>query len=67
MASRSTRNKVRFQAFSALADLRRAENHLVQLMALSEEKSVYINENLSIIVTGLNVLIETLDKFNEGL
>jgi len=67
MATRSTRNKVRFQAFSALADMKRAETHLGQLAALAEERSDYIDTSLPPIMAGLHILIETLDKFNEGL
>jgi hypothetical protein len=67
MTSRSTRNKVRFQAFSALADLKRAEIHLGQLSAFAGERPGYIEENLPQIIAGLHLLIDTLDKFNEGL
>ena len=67
MVSRSTRNKVRFQAFSAYRDLRKAENHLAQLAALGDERSTFINDNLPEIMTALRFVIEALDKFNEGL
>lgn len=67
MASRSTRNKVQFQAFSAHADLRRAENHLGQLAGIANDRSGYIDANLPEIMAALRFVMETLDKFNEGL
>jgi len=67
MASRSTRNKVRFQGFSALADLKRAETHLTQLAGLADDRSDYIESNLPQIMAALSMVIATLDKFTEGL
>uniref|UniRef100_A0A6M3LDH3 Uncharacterized protein n=1 Tax=viral metagenome TaxID=1070528 RepID=A0A6M3LDH3_9ZZZZ len=67
MASRSTRNKVRFQAVSALADLRRAEIHLTQLASLADERSDYINSSLPELIASLSFVIGALDKFQEGL
>lgn len=67
MTSRSTRNKVRFQARSAVDDLKRAQDHLTELAALADEASPYIDDNLGVIMLGLASVISTLDKFNEGL
>ena len=67
MTSRSTRNKIRFQARSALDDLRRAQDHLGELTALSADTSPYIDDNLPVIMLALSAVIDTLDKFNEGL
>ena len=67
MTSRSTRNKIRFQAHSAVDDLKRAQNHLGQLAALCNETSPYIDDNLPVIMLALSSVIATLDKFNEGL
>jgi len=67
VASRSTRNKVRFQGISAFADLRRAQTHLVQLAALADNRSDYINDHLPELIASLELLIDCVDKFNEGL
>ena len=67
MASRSTRNKVRFQAGSALEDLKRAEDHLAHLAAMGIGHSEYIDGALPEIIAALSFVIVTLDKFNEGL
>lgn len=67
MAQRSTRNKIRFQCESAFADLRAAQIHLVQMAALAGESSPYINETLPELIAAVEMVIETLDKFSEGL
>jgi len=67
MTSRTTRNKVRFQGISAYADLRKAENHLVQLAGIADNRSDYINQYLPEIIAGLSFIIEALDKFNDDL
>lgn len=67
MAQRSTRNKVRFQAVSASEDLKRAEDHLGHLAAMGIGHSEYIDESLPEIITALYLVIQALDKFNEGL
>lgn len=64
---RSTRNKLIFQAVSALADLKRAENHLAQLAGIAAGRSGYIDKNIPEIFTALRYIIESLDKFNDGL
>ena len=67
MTARSTRNKIRFQAHSAAEDLKKAQDHLGELTALCADTSGYIDENLPVIMLGLSAVIDTLDKFNEGL
>ena len=67
VAQRSTRNKIRFQAVSAYADLKRAENHLAQLAALADDRSKYIDNNLPEIMAALKFVTEAVDKFSEGL
>jgi len=67
MTSRSTRNKLKFQGISAYADLRKAQNHLVQLAALADSRSPFISEDLPLIIASLDMVITALDKFNEGL
>jgi len=67
MPQRSTRNKLRWQSINAEADLKKAQNHLVQLAALADDRSPYIGDNLPVIITTLDMLIITLEKFNQGL
>jgi len=67
MAQRSTRNKVRLQAFEAFADLKRAQTHLVQLAALANEQSDHINRDLPIIIAALDMVIDSTEKFAEAL
>ena len=67
MTSRSTRNKIRFQAHSAVTDLNAAQTHLTQLGALANDNSPYIDEHLPTIMVGLATVITVLDKFSEGL
>ncbi len=47
--------------------LKKAQKHLTYIAALAEDRSDYINENLPIIITYLNMVIKTLDQFNDGL
>ena len=67
MASRTTRNKLRFQSLSAMQDLKAAEKHLTQLGALANDQSPYIDEHLPTIMVGLATVILVLEKFDEGL
>jgi len=67
MTSRSTRNKVKFQGISAYADLKKAQNHLVQLAALADNRSPYISEDLPQIIAALEMVTEALDKFTQEL
>jgi len=67
MAARSTRNKIRFQARSAMDDLKAAQVHLTQLGALANDQSPYIDEHLPVIMVALESVRTVLDKFSEGL
>ena len=67
MAQRSTRNKVKFQAESAAADLNRAQTHFTQLAALADDNSDYINAHLPILMAGLDVVLGLIDSFREKL
>ena len=67
MTARSTRNKVRFQGRSASEDLRRAQEHLIELAALAGDNPGYIDEYLPTIMVGLEAVKLAHDKFCEGL
>ncbi|GAI56428.1 unnamed protein product [marine sediment metagenome] len=67
MSSRSTRNKIRWQGTSALEDLKKAQVHFVQLAALADDRSDYINKHVPALVALLESLIHTVEEFNAGL
>ena len=67
MVQRSTRNKIRFQAETALVNLRMGEKNLIQLAALAEDRSTIINEFLPVIVASLETVIVAVDSFTEKL
>ncbi len=67
MASRSTRNKIRWQAEQAYIDLSTAQVHLVQLVALAGNHSDVINEFLPVIVASLETVITAVDNIKEKL
>lgn len=67
MAQRSTRNKIRFQADAAYDDLRKAQIHLVQLGALADERSDFINTWLPDMIASVDAVIGALDVVSEKL
>lgn len=67
MAQRTTRNKIRFQATSAYADLRKAQTHLVQMAALAEHRSPPINDSAPEIIAALETIIQAVEALNERL
>ena len=67
MAGRTTRNKIRHQAAEAFVNLRKAQNNLVQLAALADNRSDYIDKHLPMIVAAVEMVINTFDSFQEGL
>lgn len=66
MASRSTRNKLKSQGQSVLDDLERAMNHLVQIAALADDRSEYIDKHLHILITYLEMVTKAVKQFREG-
>lgn len=66
MASRSTRNKLKSQGQSVLDDLERAMNHLVQIAALADDRSEYIDKHLPILITYLEMVTKAVKQFREG-
>jgi len=67
MAQRSTRNKIRFQAISAWEDMKRAQEHMLGIVAIADERSAYIDDHLPTIITAHESIMMALEKFNEGL
>lgn len=47
--------------------LKAADKNAVQIASLADDRSDYINDHIPGIVTALNMLIEALKQFDEGL
>jgi len=67
MAVRSTRNKLKFQGAAAYADLFNAQSHMVNMAALADDRSDYINQYLPPLMAGVEMLIKSMQQFNEEL
>jgi len=67
MAQRTTRNKIRWQADSVLDDLRHAQDHLIGMAALADDRSDFINEHLPQIIAGVEALTRVMKQVREGL
>jgi len=67
MSKRTTRNKIRFQGVSAIEDLKKAQTHLVQLAALANDGSDYVDKYLPELVAGLEMLIISVEEFCKRL
>jgi len=67
MTARSTRNKLKFQGAAAYADLFNAQSHMVNLAAIADNRSDYISEYLPPLMAGVEMLIKSVQQFNEGL
>lgn len=67
MASRSTRNKVRWQAQKAIDHAEKILEHLKYLDELAEDRSDYICVALPVVVVGVTRLKESLEVFKDGL
>lgn len=67
MAQRSTRNKIRFQAISAYADLSHAQTHLTQIAALADERSDFIESWLPDMIATVDTVLTALDIVTEKL
>ncbi len=67
MAARSTRRKINDAGIGALENLKAAQKQLVRIAALAGDQSIFINENIPEIILGLELVIDTVDKFTEKL
>jgi len=67
MASRSTRNKVRWQAKKILDNINRIYEHLKYIDELAQGQSEYINENLPRLVKLFDGVESIITQFYEGL
>lgn len=67
MASRSTRNKVRWQVDKAIRDAEKIIEHLAYVDQLAGGKSPYIDKMLPTMVILADTHLEVLLKFRSGL
>lgn len=67
MASRTTRNKIRWQAKGAIDNLQLAQKHLCQLAYLAGDRSDYIDNNAAELIACTEMLLQAVEKFSEGL
>jgi len=67
MATRSTRNKIKHQSKEGLDAVDRIFVTLENLDMLAAGRSVYITENLPMVVESVKFLQDVLKRFREGL
>ena len=67
MGSRSTRNKLRWQAEKVLSHVDKAFEHFQFLDELAAQQSPYINDTLPILLAALSEYRDAVEKFREGL
>ncbi len=67
MATRSTRNKIKFQVDGAFNNLYEAQKHLTNIASLADERSDYIDKFLPPIMVSLETMLDVMDRFREGI
>ena len=67
MATRTTRNRIRWQSASALADLKKAQNHYAQMAGLADNRHPLLNDHLPVIMTTLDLVITSAEALDEAL
>ncbi|GAH37803.1 unnamed protein product [marine sediment metagenome] len=67
MATRSTRNRIRFQAEKAIQNIERAMQNLAQLDGMADGNSPYIGENLPQIIVMMAGCQQVLVQFRDKL
>lgn len=67
MASRSTRNKIRWQSDKAITNVVKIQDHLKYIDELAQGKSEYITTYLPSLVSAMEMAKKVLEKFREGL
>lgn len=67
MASRSTRNKIRYQAEKAINHVDIATENLAKMDAMANERSPFINDNLPPIIAMLELLKKTIEQLRERM
>jgi hypothetical protein len=64
---RSTREKIRWQSQSAIADLKKASDHYAQMAGIANDRSGTIDKYLPHIQTMLEMMINMAEQFDERL
>jgi len=67
MAARNTRNKLKFQAERIIERLVDCQGHLKFMDDLAEGQSEYLNQQIPILTTIFDGMINTVKIFREGL
>jgi len=67
MACRSTRQKLKDQADSAIKAINNVTFHLYNLDKMADGRSDYITNNLPSIMTYVDMIEKMLDQFADGL
>ncbi len=67
MAKRSTRRRILDAANGAHENLKGAQKQLVSIARMADDRSEYIDRDLPLIITGLETVIDAVDKFSEKL
>lgn len=67
MAGRSTRNKIRFQADKAVADIDNSLEHLAKIDAIQGQRSDFINRSLPEVVALLEAVKTMLGEWKTRL
>jgi len=67
MATKSTRAKLRAQGILAWENLNRAQNNLTGVAAIADGRHPQVEEHLPVIIASLELVMNAVERFNEGL
>jgi hypothetical protein len=67
MASRSDRQKVKWRGDRMLLHMDAVLRHAHELDLINDKRSPYINEKLPLVVTGIQLARDLIERFNENL
>jgi len=67
MTKSTARVKIKLQGVNAWEDLKRAQEHLLGIAAIADDRSDFIDTNLPPIMRGLQAVMDAAEKFMEGL
>jgi len=65
--NKSTRHKLRLQAKSAWEDLKRAQEHLIGMYAISDGRHPIVDEHLPTIVSAHELVMAAVEKVMEDI
>ena len=67
MAARSTRDRIMNHHTECVVCLQKALDHLAQVSLLSGGRSEHINDKAPVLIAGLQVVIDAVVSFRDGL